>query len=271
MATKNAAALAEALKTDKHGGGYDYSSLTTIINDPDTTPEEREKAMQARAQNPWASGSIEGGKRLQDIAAGKRIAQDFIPEGSLGRLEEGRSQEIQDLINARRQQFDKENQGEGFSRPELQAQQDVATRNIQRQGQLAQRALRAQQARSGVGGGTALAQQQRAMADTSTQQREFQRDLLLRQRQAIQEDRDRQASRLGALETSVSQARANETAVRQFNLDQAARERFGQLSTALTFAGLGSQERGSQSAIEAQLEAARVSQPAKGGLLSKLF
>ena len=183
MASKNAAALADALKTDKHGGGYDYDSLTKIINDPDTTPEERETAMKARAKNPWAAGSIESGQRLQDITLGKRIAKDFIAEGSLGRLEEGRSQEIQDLITERRKQFDKENKGEGFSREELQAQQDVASKNIQRQGQLAQRALRAQQARAGVGGGTALAQQQRAMADTSTQQREFQRDLLLRQRQ----------------------------------------------------------------------------------------
>jgi hypothetical protein len=205
------------------------------------------------------------------MSAGKKLAKEFISDGSLGRMQEGRSQEISDLIAERRKAYEASPTG-GLSAEELQAQRDQAVNNINRTSETARRRLAGAQAQTGVRGATAASQQMSAIQAGNTERTNFERDLFLRQREALQQDRAEQATRLSALESSVSAARANEEATIKFNLEQAAREKFGQLSTALSYAGLGSQDRASEAAITAQIKAAEAAKPQQsGGLLSKLF
>lgn len=269
--TKNGDAVKKAIENKGGGGGYDYAALTTLINDPNTTYEEREEAMRARSANPWAQGDISAGKRLQDMSAGKKLANEYIADGSLGRMQEGRSSEISGLIAERRKAYDNSPQG-GLQAEELQAYRDQAVNNINRTSETARRRLAGVQAQTGVSGATAATQQMSAINAGNAERTTFERDLFLRQREALQQDRSEQAIRLTALESSVGAARANEEATQKFNLEQVAREKFGQLSTALSYAGLGATDRASASAIQSQFAAADAARPvASGGLLSKLF
>ena len=266
-----AAAKVTADKATLDDLGYNYNELTKFINDPTTTYDARAEAMKRRLANPWAQGDINAGKRLQDIAAGRKVGEDYIADGSLGRLQEGRSTEVSDLIAERRKAYEAAPPG-GLQDEELQAYRDQAVGNINKTSETARRRLAGVQAQTGVTGATAATQQMSAINAGNAERATFERDLFLRQREAMQQDRSEQAVRLTALESSVGAARTNEESTQKFNLEQAAKEKFGQISTALSFAGLGSTDRATEAAIKSQIQAAEASKPqASGGLLSKLF
>lgn len=229
----------------------------------------------------------------KQIAAGTVQGEKFIPTGSLGRLDtelgrvdtglgrveegqfqEARSEDIQDVINRRREALS------GMSTEEQRVQRDRALQSIGRAEQLQQNQLKAAQAQSGVRGATASAQQLLAGQQFNQQRIEFERDLFL-----ANEESKRQA--LNAFESSVTAAEgvefqrkaANlelqqfnlaqqlrerqlqqtnlaqeqaEKQLEQFNLQQAAKEKFGQVSTALGFAQLTQADISGQRAVEAQ-------------------
>lgn len=267
-----------ASDTNKYGGSYDYVTLKEIAGDPTASQAQRDDAINkinAKTRAGESAGQVDpfltSANRLKDIQSGAMIGQQFIGDGSLGRLQEGRSSEIANLIAERQKAYDTA-PTEGLNAKELQAYRDQAVTNINRTTETARRRLAGAQATQGVRGATAVNQQQAAINQGNTERTNFERDLFLKQREALQQDRAEQATRLTALESSVSAARANEEATLKFNLEQTAREKFGQLSTALSFAGLGSTERASQLAAastEAAAQAAKA--PSSGGLLSKLF
>lgn len=214
-----------------------------------------------------ASGRIQS-----DINTGKAIGQDFLPNGSLGRLSNPGSAGMEDIINKRKAAANDPSMqnrinelGNGFNNEELQSYRDTAKRQIDRQTQGSNRQLLASQANNGVSGASAVAQQMQVQQKGVEQRADFERNLFMQQRQAIMEDENQKmnlrneiSSRVNSLESSYQTQAANEATVQKFNLDQAARERFGQLSTALGFAGLGVTERTGVQAADAAKAAGNI-------------
>lgn len=166
-----------------------------------------------------SAGDIKG-----DIQAGREFGREVIQPGSLGR-------ESAQVMGAH------ERLAKGLTAPEMQAQRDVALQGIGQQTAQSRRALAAIQARQGVRGATAAAQQMGIEQSAQKQRQEFERNLLLGQRQA-------EIQGLGLLQES-----------QRFDLGQAAREKFGEIQAGLGFAQLGVAERagirGAQSASQA--------------------
>lgn len=194
--------------------------------------------------------------RARDAAVkqGTEFAKSVIPEGSLGRVDAERSAETTDIIARRRAGL------EGLSSENLQAERDVAAENIARAGETSRRSLQSAQAGSGVRGATAGAQVERTLGEAQDQRRQFERDLFLRQAEV-----KRQA--LNDFEQSVTGAQATQLDAQKFNLQQAAAEKFAQISTGLGFASLEAGQSASAAAIASQ-EAAAASQRGGGGGLS---
>jgi hypothetical protein len=164
-----------------------------------------------------------------DFRSGVGFGKELVGDSSLGRL--GTNSDIRSVLEQKRKL------AQGLSGAEMQAQTDVSNQNINAQTETARRQLAAAQARSGVRGATAGQQQSNIIAQGAENKANFQRDLLLR-------NRDAQTAGLNSLEQSAS----NTT---QFDLSQAAKERFGQISTGLGIAQLGATERGSLAAAQA--------------------
>lgn len=170
-------------------------------------------------------------ERERDIERGRELGQELIGEGSLRRLEEGRSAEIADIIERRRAQL------EGFTPEEQQAMREQILGEITPGEQTALRQLRGIQGAQGIRGGLAAAQQAEILAQGQQARTQAERDLFLQQ---VAERR----RALEALEASTVGAREEELARQRFNIGQQQAEKFGQISTTFGVAGLGSQERG---------------------------
>jgi len=175
----------------------------------------------------------------QDIDLGRKIGKGFVPEGSLGRIKE--DADIQAVMQAKRERLG------GFSSQEQQAARDISQSNIQRQFQTGSRALQAQQARAGVRGAGATAQQMQLQQQAGQQAGAFERDLMLRQRAA-------QGEAIGDLEGSAKQFTS-------FDLGQASKEKFAQMGTALGIAQLGVTQRSGAMASAANVAAANAAKP----------
>ena len=156
----------------------------------------------------------------KDVSRGQEFAKGILGEG-LGRI--GGDPDIQRVIQERRQLAG------GLTGQEMQAARDVAGAGISGAGQTQLRALRAAQAGAGVRGATAGAQQAGVISETAQRKSELERDLLLRQR--------------GAKEAGLAGLEASVTGTRQFDIEQAAREKQMLAAGGLGFAQLGVAER----------------------------
>lgn len=182
--------------------------------------------------------------RGADIGTGRNFAKSVIPTGSLGRL--GESADVKGSLDVLRSQLG------GFTAPEMQAQRDIVGQGINRNTQMRSRALASAQARAGVRGATAAQQQSNVLAEGQQMGANMERDLALRNR---------------AEQTSAAQNLLKASSgVSQFDMSQAARERFAELSTGLGFAQIGSAERSGVTAGNAAVQAANAAKPS-GGLL----
>ena len=193
------------------------------------------------------AGNIAAGQKVlreTDFKEGLKFGKEQIGEGSLGRL--GGDPDIEAALQIRRQALG------GLTGAEQQAQRDVATQRIQAQTQGARRQLAASQARSGVRGATAGAQQSEILGQGIDATRQFEQNLFLQNRQAQQ--------------SAAGQLLGDVTDVRQFDLGQAAREKLAQLQTGLGFQQLGVTERAGVTAANASVAAANAQSPS-GGLL----
>ncbi len=170
-------------------------------------------------------------KRDQDLAEGRARGNELFGDRSLGRLEEGRGKEISDLIAERKAR------SAGYTKEEMGGMREQNLSQIQQAGQGQERELRIQQARAGVRGPAALAQQAKLMQAQGAQQAGLERELFLGNIQ-------RRDQGLNALEESTNKARAEEMARGQFNIGQSQREKFGQLATEMGYGSLGANERG---------------------------
>lgn len=225
-----------------HRGPVRLTSVDTSV-DPTTG---------ATVSSPGLTSQGPGGSRRErirgDIQAGIGLGKEIIGEGSLGRQTEtgqvstklgrattrdvteglgrtttqfrqGRSSEIADILARRKENL------QGLGRQELQAERDRAGQEISRQSESQRRQLAAIQARTGVRGGTAAAQQLGAISAGAQTRANFERDLFLKNEQIKREA-------LGQFETSVSAAEQSEFGRRaagaeleKFNLGQQFRER----------------------------------------------
>ena len=176
----------------------------------------------------------------EDIKSGIGIAEERgFGEGQLGRL--GTSSDIQAGLDVKRQQLS------GLTGAEQQGQRDIALRNINRATEGSRRQLASTQARLGVRGASAAAQQQGAVDLGATRKGDFERDLMLRQRAAQ-----------GQASTDLLRAASG---VETFDLAQAAKEKRTVLQTGLGVAGIASSERSGTR----QAEATRASGGGGGG------
>lgn len=187
---------------------------------------------------------------MDDFSAGSKIGRDLIQPGSLGRL--GEVADVQTALQGARELAG------GLTGAEMQAQRDIASQNINLSTEQARRRLAAAQARAGVRGATAGAQQAGIIGQGIQAQQGLERDLLMRQREA----RRQGVQDLAQLATGVG----------QFDLSQAAREKFAPISTGLAFSQLGATQRGTLAAAQATTNAANIqAQANKPGLFGKLF
>jgi len=178
----------------------------------------------------------------RDIDKGREVGRDLIGEGALGRLTQGQAT----IDTVQQQRLSALN---GLNADELGAARSRAIEGIDTANEGALRRLKATQASSGVRGASATAQQASVLQEGVQQKADFEQDLLL-------QNRGVQNEALAALESNV-----------QFDLDAQSREKFAELSTGLGFAQIGSQERGAQAAIQAQLASAQASGGGGGTVL----
>lgn len=134
-------------------------------------------------------------ERNSDLSEGRARGQELFGDGKLGRV------------------------NEGYSDQELNAMRDNNMATIGSAGKQNLRALRIQQAASGVRGGQATAQQAKMQNDNQNQIVQSERDLFL---------------------NNINQRRDDQ----KYNIDQANREKQAQLVTELGYGSLGSADRG---------------------------
>ncbi len=232
------------------------SGSTTNAPSPQTSQAQQESAAlreQIRLLNEKAAASqnksaVDRDTILGDVAAGQDFAKSIIGNGSLGRIRD--SQNVRD-DNAQIRELRMKALG-GLTGEEMQAERDQAKNNINRATQTQLRGLRGAQAASGVRGSSAVAQQAGILGEGANRQADFERDLMLQQRGVQQQALDSFAG-------NTQQRQASDRELNQFNLSQAANEKFAQLSTGFGFGQLGVTARAGEQAAAAQEKAAAAS------------
>ena len=189
--------------------------------------------------------------RENDFADGRKRGLDTFGEGSLGRLSESRSPQVQELLDRYQQQMG------GFTGEQYQAKRERGLSDLNRttQGNLAQ--LQAQQARAGVRGGTAAAQYGDILRGQQQNAANVYRDLMIG-------DVQEKSRALGAYGGALNQAQSDEQSRKMYNMGQAAKEKQGRLAFEFGFGQLGAADRGAAQrwiAGKQQIAAAEASKP----------
>lgn len=191
-----------------------------------------QKARGASAETDRRAAQLKGYEQAReaDMAKGRARGEEIFKEGALGRVNEGRSADIQDVIARRKANL------AGFT-PEEQAayrEKNLSAVNQAAQGQL--RAMRGSQAASGVRGATASAQRKALAKDFGAQAAQNERDLYL-------SNINQRREALGQFEKSATGAEANELEKQKYNIAQKNAELQGKLATEFGYAQLGSADR----------------------------
>lgn len=223
-------------------------------------------------------------ERDKDLAEGRARGEQEFGEGSLGRIDYKRADEIKDLIAEREKRYASEGldanrsgqtadiisrrlaESQGFTAEEqnLMRERNLATINQGAQGNL--RALLTAQGANGIRGNRAVLQQTKLMSDQQGQLANQERELALAQIDARRQGMDKyensvntaqadelgklkynqelKNANLGALEKTLGEARADELARTQFNFDQQGREKLGKTAYEMGYGSLGSADRG---------------------------
>lgn len=201
-------------------------------------------------------------KKYRDaaMADGRARGGELFGDNTLGRLTDGRTTEVQDVLDRYKSGL------AGYSAPELQAMRDQASNGINQQAQTNLRALRGVQGMSGIRGGLASAQQYQTLQDAAKQRANFEQQLFIR-------NADEQQNRLGQYNGALTGAQAEELARKKYNIGQGEKEKFGQLSTELGYGGLGAGDTAlaSQMIIGDAMARAGATPDGGGGLFGNLF
>jgi hypothetical protein len=176
--------------------------------------------------------------REQDLASGKARGAELFGNNALGRVNEGRSADVASILAQRKANL------AGFTPEEQGSMRDQNMKQILAGQQAGSRDLARQQARSGVRGGLASAQQ-------GAMQMAGQGQLADQERQLFLENIAQKRGALDQFEQSTQGAEAADLSKQQYNQSQAARELLGKLSTEMGYGSLGASDRASamQSAL----------------------
>lgn len=257
------------------------SALSEATDISKSAAERRAALQRFRQQAPESTDSrIRGAERMLDFDTGVERGQQLIGDGSLGRVatslerlnlnsfEEGRSAEMSDILERRRKSLS------GLSAEEAMAERTKATQEMQRGEEGARRKLSGTQAQLGVRGDSAATQQLSVMAQGMQNRANFERDLIIANQQIRTQALDsyeagvrgseasERAAKEGNLQISQFNAaqQLREVELQKFNLQQAAKERFGQISIGFGMTQLGSAEASADKAAAAQMMAAAAKQ-----------
>ena len=187
--------------------------------------------------------------RNKDLAQGKARGQQIF--SNLGRLDEGRNQDIQTVMAQRQANLN------GFTPEEQNAMRDqnLSSALSGQQAALRQQKIALQQ--NGVRGGAASAAMAKMQKDNTNANTGMERDLFLK-------NIDAKRAGLDSYEKSAQTALAQEQATKQFNIQQAMKEKMGQLTTELGYGSLGQADRSSilnkllgEKQVDAQTEIAK--------------
>lgn len=189
--------------------------------------------------------------REKDFSEGRTRGLDTFGEGSLGRLSESRSPQVQDLLDRYQQQTG------GYTGEQYQALRERGLGDLNRttQGNLQQ--LQAQQAKAGVRGATAAAQYGDVLRGQQQNAANVYRDLMIG-------DINEKSRALGAYGGALNQAQSDEQARKMYNQSQAGKEKQGRLAFEFGFGQLGAADRGAAQrwiAGQQQIAAAEASKP----------
>lgn len=194
--------------------------------------------------------------RQKDLEEGRKRGEQLFADGSLGRIDQNRSQEIADIVARRKANIN------GFNPEELNA---LRTNHQVEANQALATALRNQkilQAQSGVRGGLASAQQSQLLKDSNAARIANERELFLKNAEAGRQG-------LNAYESTINGSRKDELERAMFNLAQGNKEKLGRLGTEFGYGTLGSGDRSSlfqKWASQDMAEATRAAAKQGGGL-----
>lgn len=169
-------------------------------------------------------------QRIQGyIGQGEALGKKYFGDGMLGRLEyspeeQARSNDILEMRKARLA---------GLSAPEFAAQRSAAYDGLNRGLSTNLRQLRGMQGSTGVRGGAANAQAMNLMNDAQRTRQGLERDIMLK-------NVDYKNAALSDYENAAAQDIARNLQLRQFNLGQMGKEKYGQLGTGLGYGQLAS-------------------------------
>lgn len=172
-------------------------------------------------------------QRQEDIAEGEAVAQREFGEGTLGREDVARTEDVADVIARRKALADQA--------ANTQAQKEASQRALDIQSQKNLRQIKGELGSQGVRGGINIESQLESLGGRE------QAEALLTTNLAQQQFAQQQAS-LSGLETSVLSAEEGEAQRRLTNERRALQERLGRTVLPLQFAQLGATERATAAA-----------------------
>lgn len=227
-----------------------------------------------------------------NAAGAKQIAESFFPEGSLGRVEEGRSQEVTDLLGTLqgRAQTAGQRSGEmkdviarmqaglaGYNSAENQAFREQAQRGIDTQYKTGLGQLARAQARGGVRGANAAAQVANANRERVGQQKDLEQGLFVKNADEVRSRLESYGNTLRGVEgeefgrgraaqsdytSALTNSRAEELGRQESNLARLAAERGGMADTYFNAIGVGEARQGVDRAYDLGRRSLRVARRA---------
>ncbi len=168
--------------------------------------------------------------RDSDLSEGRKRGEELFADGSIGRVDAGRSKEIADIIGRR------DAESKGFSDEEQNAFREKNQVDLNQSLAGKMRALKVAQAQSGVRGGLASAQQARVVSDAN-------KDNVTNERELFLKNIDARRQGLNSYEQSVGGARKDELERTMYNQAQLNKEKLARLGTELGYGSLGAGER----------------------------
>lgn len=176
--------------------------------------------------NATATASANGKQTFDDAyAAGQAQANQLFADGSMGRVDAGRSADTADLLARYRAGLN------GYSDQEMQAKRELADGEINRNTQTSLRQLRGIQGASGVRGATAGAQQANVLNIADRNKQDYERQLML----------DDMAARRAGLDSygnALNNAQDFERQGQEFNIGQQNKEQYGRAAFPFQYAGM---------------------------------
>ena len=193
--------------------------------------------------------------RDQDLAQGRLRGEQIFGEGSLGRVAEGNSQDVADIIAARKANL------QGYTPEEMATLRNQADDEIGKTMGMALRTAKGAQNQAGLNSGIAAGQNTQIAKAAIQAKAQAEQGLLLDQI-------SKRRAALDSLSGEVANAEKLNLTKQQYNQEQANKEKIGGLTTEFGYAGLGAADRSGvmqQVVGQAQADAMKAQAAKQGG------